>query len=322
MCFDDRYLWPWAMTIATAKKHADRDFRCFVANANGLLTQEGKSEARRIATALDVNLEIQDFEVPVGEYSRNQWNATVYARLRMMDELTDDFLWLDSDLIIRPGWCELFDLGAAALADDSKIAVAVRDRQQMIDILRARGNNAAFTAAGDQYFNSGILYVRPSRWQATDYPTQWPQLVRDEASYGFTIVDQDVLNYLLAGQMAFFPGEFNRIISDPMMGNEKVWHYAGAPKPWRIEGDMRGFYMAVETINLDRPAHRITDGGSAYSMYPRYWEAEAEVLATIAARDQVLADDLWRRRDGQMLTLSRAQKAKWAIMRLAARQWR
>ncbi|MGC8626723.1 MAG: glycosyltransferase family 8 protein [Acidimicrobiales bacterium] len=319
--FDDRYLWPWACTVFSAVESSREPVRVLVANTNNMLSAKGANVAKALLGVLGAEGKVVDIIVEVKDFARYQWNATVYARLGLLDSLDEVFLWLDSDLLLRPGWQTIFELGSKMLEDQSLLACAVRDRQPTLDLLRKEGTNEAYLAAGDNYFNTGVFLADPRRWRSAGLQDKWVGLVGEAQARGFVFPDQDVLNFLLAGRAGLLAGDFNHIVSEPTSGREVVLHYAGYPKPWALAPAGRAFFVATEALNEGRPEHQISGGGTAWQLFPAYWDLERRLQDMLKDRgEHELLEQLLCSRAQTLVAMSPQERVKLLAMRALARR--
>jgi lipopolysaccharide biosynthesis glycosyltransferase len=216
---------------------------------------------------LEVDGEIIDMSLDVGVVNKYDWNATVYARLGLMDQLDERFMWLDSDTILCNDWTRIFTEAEDLMQDPNVIACGVLDRSVTIEQLRIAGTNTAFQAAQDAYFNAGVLLVDPLRWRRSGMDRLWDELIATQSERGFIYQDQDVLNYLLAKRVGLLPAGFNHIVSEATDDTTSILHYAGFPKPWRLSERGRAFFVATEAVNFDRPNDQISEGGTGWELF-------------------------------------------------------
>ncbi len=318
---DDRYLWPWACALYSAVRNGDLRTRFLLANVNGLLSPAGQRMAREYFSFLEIDGDIVDVSIRVDEDEKYQWNATTYAPLALMDTLNESFMWLDADTILCPGWTQIFSDSDRLLADPNIVACGVQDRSETLDLMRSKGSNNAYQAAGDRYFNAGVMVLDPLRWRSLKMNLEWIGLAASQVERGFEYRDQDVLNYLLAGKVGLLTARFNHIVAERGVGTELILHYAGFPKPWRLSESGQAFFIATEVANFDRPRHQISGGGSAWELFPRYWEVERAMVASMEEQGcSELASAFRRYRKGQVVELSWRQKVKLSGIRLLSRQ--
>ncbi|HUB69379.1 MAG TPA: glycosyltransferase [Acidimicrobiales bacterium] len=318
--FDDRYLWPWACSALSAVAGANRNIEFLVANVNGLLSREAIDLVSELLDVFGAAGRVLDVRVDIKNFERYQWNLVVYARLRLLDTLDEPFLWLDSDTLLRPGWDELFNLSDQLFDNETVVACAVLDRQQTLDHMSTEGTNQAYSASKGAYFNSGVFAADPLRWRSGGFAEEWLPLVAHQEAHGFTFPDQDILNFLLAGRVGLLPRAFNHIVSEPTTGEEKVLHYAGYPKPWRLDPKGRAFFIATEALNADRPNHQVSGGGTAWHLFPLYWEQERILDRALIERGrQDVVASLHSIRSSQLVNPGLQERVKLSALRLLAR---
>ena len=277
--------------------------------------------AKEFLAFLDADGEIVDVSVEVEDIQKYQWNATVFARLALLDVLSERFLWLDSDTILLSDWTRIFAEAEPLMEEAHIVACGISDRSATLDWLRKEGTNTAFQAAQSGYINTGILVIDPLRWRQGGMDREWIDLVATQSERGFNFPDQDVLNYLLAGKLALLSARFNHIVSEPTNGTELILHFAGSPKPWRLTESGRALFVATEAANLGQAKDPMWGSGLAWELFPRYWEVERAVLASLHEKNlSQLANTFMSQRDAQLTTLSTRLRIKFWGIRLLSRQ--
>jgi lipopolysaccharide biosynthesis glycosyltransferase len=318
--FDDRYLWPWACSAFSAIKSGDPTPKFLIANVDGLLSPRGEELVLRTSEALGFSVEIVSLTTPAWDVRyTNQWNATVFARLLLLDRLPERFLWLDSDTLVLNGWQEVAERSEDHFATSDVIACAVRDRDATRARMAKAGINEAFVASRGEYMNAGVFVGDPQRWRAGGMRDRWMDVVATQSRRGFEYFDQDVLNLILAGRIGVLPRAYNHLVSEPAMGDERILHFAGYPKPWKLSPDAQAFFMASEALNAERPQHQISGGGVGWHFFPLYWQVEREFADRLAATcHEELRDALLAIRAANVEPLDWAASVKLRLMRVLA----
>jgi lipopolysaccharide biosynthesis glycosyltransferase len=318
--FDDNYLWPWACSAFSAIRSGGQTPKFLIANVDGLLSPRGEELVLRTSEALGFSAEIVPLKTPTWDvHYTNQWNATVFARLLLLDQLQERFLWLDSDTLVLNGWQEVAERSEDLFATSDVIACAVRDRDSTLARMARTRTNEAFLASHGEYVNAGIFVGDPQRWRAARMHDRWMNVVATQSRRGFEYFDQDVLNLVLAGRIGILPRAYNHIVSELTMGDERVLHFAGYPKPWNLSPDGQAFFMASEALNAERPQHQISGGGAGWQLFPLYWQFEREFTDRLAATgDEQLRDSLLAIRATNVEAPERAVSVKLRLMRLLA----
>jgi lipopolysaccharide biosynthesis glycosyltransferase len=271
---------------------------------------------------LNTDGEIVDVSLDMGEVEKYQWNATVFARLALLDTLNERFLWLDSDTILCSDWTKVFAEAESLMENSEIVACGISDRPATIDWLQKEGTNTAFQATKGIYINTGVLIVDPLRWREGGMNHEWVGLAATQAQRGFNFPDQDVLNYLLAGRVALLPKGFNHIVSEPALGTETILHFAGAPKPWRLTESGRALFIATEAACPAKAKDPMWGSGQAWELFPRYWEVERSLLSSLREQGQGgLASELVRHRDAELTSLPKLQRVKFRGIQLLSRRF-
>lgn len=321
MSCDDRYLWPWACALYSAVLNASVPVRFLLANVNGLLSPLAQQIATEFMAFLDADGEILDVSLDIVEVKKYQWNATIFARIGLLDKLSETFLWLDSDTILCPDWTQVFAEAEILMEDPHIVACAIPDRPATIEWLRAEGTNTAFVAANGGYFNTGIVIIDPLRWRQGGMDRSWVELVSTQSERGFDFPDQDVMNYLLAGKVGLLPAGFNHIVSEPTDGTESILHFAGSPKPWRLTQSGRALFIATEAATSIEAKDPMWGSGHAWEVFPRYWEVERAVIASLHEKNRSeLASELLSHRETQLMLLPIRQRMKFWGIRMLSKQ--
>ena len=230
---DDNYVLPLLVMIHSAKKNSKSDFQfvlgydpASLSTANLELIEECLTFLKVPFSKLNLNLE--------NEFKHNgHITPTSYARLPMADALSGLVLWLDADLICRPGWDEIFEFFDAN--QGGKIVAAVRDSVATSGRIPVNTKNLAKVKMRGDYFNTGVLLVDCNSWRLSNASERWPVLVENSDELGFEFSDQCVLNFLMEDSYHLLPTEFNVLAfysSRVARAQAKILHFAGIEKPW------------------------------------------------------------------------------------------
>lgn len=141
-------------------------------------------------------------------------------------------LYLDADIICLNPFVDLF----ATARQQNKIACVVGDSETLSESLAAR-----IGLKRGRYFNSGVLLIDTRQWRENQISEQVIALLIERGKE-FHYMDQDALNLVLEGKVAFAQTRYNRLMmlehkpDDYLLMPEKetvFLHYAGADKPWQ-----------------------------------------------------------------------------------------
>lgn len=164
--------------------------------------------------------------------NNSQFTIAAYYRFLIPNELKNvaaKFLYLDADMVCVNSMSELFDIDF-----EGNIACVVEDHK--VD----KVNEPHLNMDGNEYFNSGMLFVNLQLWEKEKVSERCLDLLQ-KRSYEFRCFDQDALNIILEHKVKYIDlkwncmcnlskKEFNRILDIPK--DTVFLHYNGFNKPW------------------------------------------------------------------------------------------
>jgi lipopolysaccharide biosynthesis glycosyltransferase len=289
------------MVYSAVVNSKDKNFRVIIANMNGMLSPKAINIVERFTKSLGLDLEILDIKTSLNPTFAYQANLTNYSRLFLMDTLEEDFFWFDADLILMPGWDQIF-VESSAESKKNEVICGVLDakisRQK-----KAIELNQAYIRTNGWYINSGVMKIYVKNWKKLYKKVDWQEMALTRKEYGFTSNDQDIINYLCAEQIMYLSAGFNYIVGDEISFKENILikHYAGAPKPWQLNKAEKEFLLAVQGAQYFKPQAWITQSSDAFLHYPMYWQVEEELLTYLKNFDDGLCQQVIESR-GRNLT--------------------
>jgi lipopolysaccharide biosynthesis glycosyltransferase len=230
---DDNYVLPLLVMIHSAKKYSKNDFRFVLGYDPNCLSATNINLIEECLTLLKVPFSKICVTLKGRFEDNNHITATAYARLPMADVLSGTVLWLDADLVCKPGWDEIFEFFDGDLG--GKTVAGVRDSVITSSQILANTKNLAVIKMQEKYFNSGVLIIDCISWQLMNTSERWPVVVQNYDNFGFQLSDQCVLNYLFADSHRLLPPEYNVLAfysSRTAREQAKILHFAGPMKPW------------------------------------------------------------------------------------------
>jgi lipopolysaccharide biosynthesis glycosyltransferase len=179
-----------------------------------------------------------------------------YLRLFMaeyVDPSVDRLLYLDCDLIIRK------DIGPLWAVDiDNYLAAAALEPY-------LEEHEALGFIPGDAYFNSGVMLINLERWRGQNLLASFIACANERYS-ALTYWDQDILNCVLRGQVAFLNPRWNflaiyaemlpeqlRLTRDEFISIRRdpaIIHFTTRFKPWQYipEPQYKGYYWQALSL--------------------------------------------------------------------------
>ena len=226
MAIDDNYVFPFLVTVFSAKNSTLLDFPVLLAYDSRDLSPEALSFVKVACSRMGVDLTTKELTTDLALPAANSSHIskTSWARILLLQTEVEEFVWLDSDLLLLAGWDKLL---TQSVVDAGFGIAACREFQDS-----ANHQNQAVYVSGDKYFNAGVLIIDPvkARKELGD-SLEWA--IREYGSLGFEWVDQDVLNFCTKGAVQTLDPGLNIRRSDHMSPTKgAVIHFAGTLKPW------------------------------------------------------------------------------------------
>jgi len=323
MSIDDNYLWPWMVTVYSAVINCESPFpKIILANVNNLLSAECKTIAINFAGSLKIDLEIVELDIDANLDFMHHFNVTIYSRILLMDILSEDFLWLDSDLILMQGWSSIFEEKGDNL-DEGVVIRGVLDSGLYRERLLQSGNVAMLKSKG-RYVNSGVLLMSPENWKKIGQHSSWLLMAQSPEKYGIDPNDQDILNYLCAGKNSILAAKYNYIVGNELSVSEDILiqHFAGPPKPWKLSKKAKEFFLGAQGINYFKPRNSISYYADTFLFYPKYWQIEGELFDFLEAENNGALKIVTELRNKTMHQIDFASNIKHLGMSFFSKKWR
>ena len=233
---DDSYVVPYLVSIFSGLSNSKLDrseyeFSLAYTSADLSLNNIEFLKATFLHFGVELKLIcLDDFEeiANVGNYP-----GLVFARLNLADSLRDNFVWIDADTLLLPGWERILDFDTF---QDRPFAISGAVDTWIQKNRKQLASNPVVQASFEfekPYINAGVLKIRPDIWR-NSYSDTWKQLAHKSTELLFSMADQDVLNHILDGDADLLNPNLNRIIEPKTSWAVKqgIWHFAGSWKPW------------------------------------------------------------------------------------------
>jgi len=315
---DDNYLWPWLVSIFSAKLHSAEDFSVNLGYIKGSFSKESQKIAIDFCSALNLEIQIKEFEF---DYKVKTSNLPIqaYIRLLWLDTFPEPFLWLDADTLALENWQQIF--GGLNLENTGIVLSAALDagiierRQQLFP------KNLAYTKGGSRYFNSGIFLGFPSNWREKDFHRQWADIASHHAELGFEHHDQDILNYMAFESKQIIDCSFNTLVMQGSLINQKILHFTGQPKPWHFDETSQNYFSSIELLKSEFGGGAF-GGVNWYFEYQNYWRHENALLAFFESGNQLHNKLKNLHERARKPLMARNDKLKNFLLLAIGRKWR
>ena len=315
MCVDDNYVWPLALALYSAKINSSREFKVELANINNGISLQNQKLLLDFSKHFGLTLNITDHNLDFDVQHDKRISQAGFGRFFLLDSLTHPFIYADADVVFDSGWDEIFDW-IAHLSKEGKWLLAARVEANLPERMSNEPENQARIAAGDKYFHSGLMSCNSPAWQKGEFSNKWRGVAKQYASLGFRWHDQDVLNYLIAGEILELPDRFDRIFGESRFAPSSILSCDGNIKPWRVKDSE---IEKLTFLVLSR-SHKYTIGWLNDALL--YWEYEDRLIADMSLANFSGVDGLLgHRRQNEIPVLNKQLNLKYLLVKFIMRDF-
>jgi len=317
---NDRFAWPWMVSIFSAKLHSNQSFDVGLGTIKGNLSSSTRALLEQFCEKIKVNLIHKEFDFNEAVQVDSRVTAEAYLRLLWMDYLDSDFMWLDSDTLPLANWDRIFE-DAKIEGSSTSIVFAAEDlyTTRWSDLQQ---DNEAIRLAGKSYFNSGVLLARPNIWKAKNYDSLWKSVGRDYLRFGFKFWDQDILNYVLRDEKTIISSDYNFLVPvAPENVTARILHFTSTPKPWFLSERDRNYFLACEILG-NRDKNKSTFMAPGWEIhYENYYRHENAMLNEFSDTPTLQKELLKCANDCRKPMLGKKDNIKLIAMNLEGHKW-
>ena len=254
---DNNYVFPFLVMAFSASRNSNFPFHFKIAFAENLLSKANRQLISEVLTELRVSFEFIAIVLSSRLKSQDHIQITAFSRLYLADILSENFLWLDCDLICESGWDNIFTEYETFLKDSAvcaavdAIVLTNRTKENM------HANNKAIELLGHNYFNSGVMLVNPEIWRALNEKQSWEKLYDSYGEFGFQYSDQCVINYMCHESHYHLEKSYNVYANIRKRyvppGDTKILHFPGSDKPWTYKkSDIAILFSGIKSLHIYR----------------------------------------------------------------------
>ena len=290
---DKEYIWPFLISLFSAKFYAKREFRSVLAYSSKDLSDHDISLVDHAAKMIGVELEFLVLEPNQQEEVVNHVSKAAYNKFQVILRMKSEFIWIDSDTLFVKGWDDIFDF--IHEPDESIVIKAVYEPTNLINLNRA---NEARLRTGNSYYNSGVMIIYPTAWLRLEFHRQWQEIARNRKELKFEFNDQDVFNYLTVGHTKPLPHEFNYFAKDLGEAEQyrtnvkKILHFTGPTKPWHYNILEQFFYRRLANLSTEFAIESIEIERFDTESHDLYWKLQSIFIALLQSTKLEWAEDL------------------------------
>ena len=314
---DDRYLWPWIVSIYSGYQNSESTiFLVTLLNINSSISKKNLILIAQIFKELGIGLKIVEVESEFQPEFSNSKKLVVYGPLFALDLMEQDFVWLDADLILLPGWTKIFSETGENFKSDTIICASM-DTNSTLQILR-NAKSQSYEKNKERYFNSGVMIASPQNWKKKFSNLEWQGIALRRRDLNFLFNDQDVLNFMVGEGVSLINSEFNKIAGTRLRFSDgKIIHFAGSPKPWQMSPKARHLYLTYLSMRFSNFSEN-----SSIVDYSLYWSYENDLLNYFQRENHEIYRDLNTIREHEGLKLDLFASLKHRLLLFLSKDFR
>ena len=232
-CFalDDNYVWPFLVSIFSAKKHKIDLKVINIIYDESLLSSESRFFILEFLKNLNMTVVFFLVQTPEGYTQKNHISKSSFLRLFAPSQIGGLIIYFDCDVLFLKNWDQITSL--TAVIKTQNLSVGARKHWGQI----SSNFNRAIIESNNRYFNSGVLILNASRWMHEKIDLKCEKAILNYTKLRFEFADQCVLNYVLKGEYLEINKDFNTIPEEFRVRRPKLLHFAGSIKPWSLKID-------------------------------------------------------------------------------------
>lgn len=314
---DDNYLWPWMVSIYSAKLHASEDFSVNLGYVDSTLSVESRELVVNFCTKLDIPIRIHQFDFDY-EVQVSHIPVQSYIRILWLDILDEPFLWLDADTLLLENWQEVFN-NLNNLNADFVICAAL-DRDIINNRVNHYPNNLAYQRGGEAYFNDGVFLANPKNWKTQLFHLEWPKIAAHHLELGFEHHNQDILNYMTFKSKEVLDPIYNSMVMQGSQIEQRILHFTGQPKPWHFDVISQSYFSSIELLK-ERNGTGAFGGVNWLFEYQNYWRHERELLKSLSSDSKLKNPSLLLYKSARKQLMARNDILKHKLLLAIGRKW-
>jgi len=230
-CFalDENYVWPFLVSIFSAKKHKFDLKAINIIYDKSLLSSESRFFISKFLKNLDISVVFFLVKTPEGYTQKNHISKSSFLRLLAPSQIGGLIIYFDCDVLFLRNWHRITNF--TSVLKTQNLSVGARRHWGQI----SSNFNRAIIESNNRYFNSGVLILNSSRWRYERLDLKCEKAILEYSKLLFEFADQCVLNYVLKGKYLDIHKDFNATPGEFRVRRTKLLHFAGSIKPWTLK---------------------------------------------------------------------------------------
>jgi lipopolysaccharide biosynthesis glycosyltransferase len=263
--FDDNYLYPFLLLAFSISQNSLIIPKICIANVNETLSKKSCQILKKFTSFLELEIEIFEASVPSNVRTSSRVSIAAYGRLWLADNLSENFVYIDTDSLVLPGWEEIFNY--ADLLD--------QNRELLVGAMPALENQTPpwpikFGDTTQYRFHSSILVINHRNWTehfSNSENLPWQKIASMHEELQFVGHDQPVLQYAAQGKYLHLPPDFvnfaTKYTQTTKVVTSGVWK-----KPWTVSRDQ--FFKYISSLMMYQEYEQVFGVMKELDIYSKY----------------------------------------------------
>jgi lipopolysaccharide biosynthesis glycosyltransferase len=240
---DDAYIYPLFVMIFSLQKNISIEYKLLIGYDKRSLSIANRNSITHFMRHFKIQFDFYEIEIPKGWPSSHHISALTFSKLIFANELSQKFIWIDIDTLIRKPIDELLEKFDVVLENNYISARSDLRTPNKISETKEQGSNTYF-------FNAGVLLIDGKKWTDRHHPDIVINLIFE----GLDWLDQGVFNRLAEGEFSELPAIYNYFVGHDIFSDEvRISHYLGKQKPWNLPRTRIGKLIVLSKTATMKP---------------------------------------------------------------------
>jgi lipopolysaccharide biosynthesis glycosyltransferase len=236
---DEKYLFP--ALVAVYSFHKSKiifEYTFFLSN----FSEKNKTLFKQVLSKFGLQVKFVDIEIQQTRRALGYISNAMWGRLDLAKDYTDNFIYLDVDTLAHGQMAgDLINENFRNFIQSGFPIGAVTVPIEHVNELK-KTNPLTISRTGNDYLNSGVLFINPLKWEKEKIDEKIDQLTISENP----VNDQELLNNVFSGKYFHLNHNINKMVLNEttLEYSSGIYHYVGKLKPWNIYGFMQLAFAA------------------------------------------------------------------------------
>jgi lipopolysaccharide biosynthesis glycosyltransferase len=253
-----------------------------VVNVNGTLSQPSKGIIHRLTSHLGIKIDLLEAFLPDTLAVDSRISIASYGRLWLADHISEDFVYIDTDSLVMPGWESIFDF----------LNLLEENRNLLLAAMPATENKTPPWPIDiedkTQYrFHASVLVISHRNWTvhfANEKNLPWEKIALLSDELGFTSHDQSVLQFAAKGRYLPLPDDLVSF-GTKSSNSSKIITSGTWVKPWTVKNE--NYLRYLNSIMMYQDYRDVFGVVRELDLFTRF---EVEMFDFLAKDPVLLAD--------------------------------